>query len=791
MKRILLLAVAFTSSFSSMFGQLSTCTESASASGPDDAATTATVNTFTCVPGGNVIYSATLDGSIGGNCTFWYAYDIVVNGTTIATGQCDQTGFDLTPYLPLTSVSIVSEDTDVYQDIVTMNLNVNLNHYDPTVCQPAMNLTALVEDNDSLTFQWDELMAPGNGWIVEYGPTGFTPGSGTYQNAAYSGDTIGGLDQLTAYDIYVYADCGADTSVVEGPITMTTLANCPSVSGITAVAISPDSIDLAWTPGVGGETEWIIEYGMTGFAQGTGTTIVVNNPYDTIEPLTQNTAYDFYVSGVCSVQDTATVVGPVSATTPLYCNNPGTLGATTVMDTAFISWIAGPDGETEWNVEWGPQGFDLGTGTMYTTTNNTNDTITGGLLPSAFYEFYVQAACAGGDTSLFVGPFSFAMPLGNDDACDALELPVDGVSRNFFTTGATSQGEPISGSGGASTWFYFIPSNGFGTTISLCGSGYDTKVYGFSYTDCGDFNTYTQLGYNDDFCGLQSQIEVCGEAGDTIMVMVDGFSGASGNFTITLTGNNFDAGTGSIADVCTGDTLDLWTALSGQAANTGYWDYPNNPNAVIDDSLAVSGNITAGGSDFYYIMGNSCGADTAVVNINAVAPGNTGTAVDPFTSCNSDVFLPDGLTGVVEAGGTWADDSGTGLLAGPSGNVFVAHDAPAGTYPFTYTVDNGVCPPASTTVEVVITDCSDITENHANATIYPNPNNGNFAILSDNSGESNVIITDISGKVVFNNVVVFTAGTPVEVSLNNLEAGMYMVNIATATGSKVMNMVIK
>jgi hypothetical protein len=107
-----------------------TCSASATASGFDDAATTATVNDFSCATG--TITSATLNATIGANCPAWYYYSIVVNGTTVATNQCNQTGFDLTPYLPLTSVSIVSENNPTdSQDDITMNLTVNLNYTVP------------------------------------------------------------------------------------------------------------------------------------------------------------------------------------------------------------------------------------------------------------------------------------------------------------------------------------------------------------------------------------------------------------------------------------------------------------------------------------------------------------------------------------------------------------------------------------------------------------------------------------------------------------------------------------
>ncbi len=662
-------------------------------------------------------------------------------------------------------------------------------------CPDPENLVSTWFDNDSVIVEWD----PGyleTDWVVELGASGFTPGTSA---ELYSGnistdptDTIGGLDQITDYDVYVMADCGGgDMSAWVGPVSFTTLPNCAAPTGFTVNVISPDSVELDWTPGSTGETEWTIEYGMTGFTQGSGTYVSVNGmPNDTIGMLMQNTAYDFYLLGNCSATDSSLWVGPVSVTTPLFCNNVGGLSATVVTDTAFLSWTAGIDGETEWNVEYGPAGFTLGTGTMYTTTNNNPDTLVG-LDPSGIYDFYVQAACAGGDTSEFTGPYSFAMPLGNDDACDAIELPVDGMSRAYTSTGSTSQGEPINGSGGSSVWFYFVHPNTQGVTASLCGSGFDTKIYGFEYGVCGDFSTYTELNYNDDYtpCGLQSQIELCGTPGDTIAIMVDGFSGASGNFLITLSEINLNAGTDGMMDVCASDTIDLNSVASTNAG--GMWMFDLNPAAIAMDSMFIASSVPAGTHEATYIVQQGCAMDSAMATLNIVAPGNSGTAISPFMSCNTDVYLPDGLEGTVEAGGTWLDDSGTGLLAGPNGNVFVAAGVPNGTYPFTYQVDNGVCPAAETTVQVVITNCAGVEENNFEVSLYPNPNDGSFFMLSDVTGESTVKITDISGKVVYNNVVGLTAGTPFEINLNNVEAGMYMVSVTNASGTNVTNVMIK
>jgi hypothetical protein len=58
-------------------------------------------------------------------------------------------------------------------------------------------------------------------WVVEYGPAGFTPGTGTIINATNDSIQIAGLTEQTDYDFYVQAGC-VTTSDWAGPFTFTT-----------------------------------------------------------------------------------------------------------------------------------------------------------------------------------------------------------------------------------------------------------------------------------------------------------------------------------------------------------------------------------------------------------------------------------------------------------------------------------------------------------------------------------------------------------------------------------------
>jgi len=658
-------------------------------------------------------------------------------------------------------------------------------------CAAPANLVATTFDNVSATFDWGSGCGE-TGWNFEFGAENFIPGTGDeiYASTVTSPtETVTGLTQITTYDAYVQADCG---SAWLGPVTITSLPNCSAPTGLTSTVISPDSTSLTWTAGSTGETEWTIAYGPSPFMPGDSNATfvsVLTDPNDTITGLMQNTTYDFYVLGNCSATDSSLWVGPETITTPLFCNNVSGLSATTVTDTAFLSWTAGSNAETMWNVEYGPVGFELGTGTMYSTMNNNTDTLVG-LLGSASYDFYVQAACASGDTSLFTGAGTFTMPLTNDEACDAIELAVDSTTWSFSSVGSTDAGV-LTGEN-SSTWFYFVHPNSNGVFASLCGSSFDTKLYGYTRTDCADYTTFTQIAYNDDDCGLSSAFEVCGAPGDTIFLMVTGFGATTvGEFNINVSEINLGAGTDGAATVCALDSVDL-NSVATVADPSGTWSFDLNPNTIVNDSLFNASSVPVGTHIATYYVVAGCAMDSAVATLTVVAPGQTGTAVSPFTMCNADnVFLPDGLTGSVEAGGTWSDDSGTGLLAGPNGNVFVANGLPVGTYPFTYTVDNGVCPAASTTVTVTLTTCTEVVENNVEFTIYPNPNNGIFNVTSNISEVVEITVMDVQGNVVYNSKLNITGGTPEVITLDNVETGMYILKVAAQSNVSTSSFVVK
>jgi hypothetical protein len=129
---------------------------------------------------------------------------------------------------------------------------------------------------------------------------------------------------------------GWDATVVCETIT------CPNPADLIANNITLNSAGLSWIAS-GNETTWEIEYGLTGFSQGTGTVINTSTNPTTLNSLDLETTYDVYLRGNCGTnpgEDDSNWVGPVTFTT-LDITTPGFLVAeltNTVQGHVTLNW---------------------------------------------------------------------------------------------------------------------------------------------------------------------------------------------------------------------------------------------------------------------------------------------------------------------------------------------------------------------------------------------------------------------------------------------------------------------
>lgn len=107
--------------------------------------------------------------------------------------------------------------------------------------------------NDEADVYWTAAN-PNNTYTVEYGPVGFTPGTGTAVTGVYGVDgppaNLPNLTTATDYEVYISMDCGgSDVSPTIGPILFTTLAVPPAVN-----ALCTDALPIECGDAVNGST---------------------------------------------------------------------------------------------------------------------------------------------------------------------------------------------------------------------------------------------------------------------------------------------------------------------------------------------------------------------------------------------------------------------------------------------------------------------------------------------------------------------------------------------------------
>ena len=102
----------------------------------------------------------------------------------------------------------------------------------PVTCPAPTGLTASNATGTSVDLSWNAGTA--SAWILEYGPVGFQPGSGTAVNVTTNSYTLTGLTGATAYEAYVRANCGAnDLSDWSNVVSFATTFSCDNTVEFT------------------------------------------------------------------------------------------------------------------------------------------------------------------------------------------------------------------------------------------------------------------------------------------------------------------------------------------------------------------------------------------------------------------------------------------------------------------------------------------------------------------------------------------------------------------------------
>ena len=177
--------------------------------------------------------------------------------TTIDTKTGQQQTSSTAPWLEsIISLSSYSDDTIQLRFVATRNAGANNQvdisiddvdiHETPNCPKPSL---VVASNATPTTIQVDWTTGGATAWHIEYGPSGFTPGSGTIVAVTAKPYTVTGLSPNTIYDFYVRDSCGIGAvSAWEGPAIDTTLC------GIYTAPYTENFDGTSWVPAAGGFT---------------------------------------------------------------------------------------------------------------------------------------------------------------------------------------------------------------------------------------------------------------------------------------------------------------------------------------------------------------------------------------------------------------------------------------------------------------------------------------------------------------------------------------------------------
>ncbi|MDI1256472.1 MAG: GEVED domain-containing protein [Flavobacterium sp.] len=359
-------------------------------------------------------------------------------------------------------------------------------------------------------------------------------------------------------------------------ITITEPAACPQPSALAAANVTATTADLSWTIGCA-ETAWEVAVQPAGSGEpaGAGTPVATNSFAATFGAGPQ----EFYVRADCSGDGYSLWSGPYIFTAPPCPVLAAPADASTNADPGAtqLVWTAAP-GAVSYDVYLGTTSGALNLlGNIGATTVGIN-----GLLYNTQYFWRIDAINPQG-TSAGCTEFSFTTTANVpafDTCAGAISLDVLTSPQSGSTSGLNSDFEPSCDFGGTPSpdAYYSITVPPYNTlTIGQTVNSYDSIISIF-YGSCGALTEISCLDEPDT--GVGSQLTWFNNTGttQTVYYIQDGYSGASGTFTITW---NLSAPA----------PCSLATTWNGSAWDNGY---PiATQNAVIAGAYSSVANLSA------------------------------------------------------------------------------------------------------------------------------------------------------------------------------------------------------
>ena len=291
-------------------------------------------------------------------------------------------------------------------------------------CPKPSDLTVNGTTSTSVTLSWTET-GSATSWNVAYGDVGFNPDTAMV-NVEIVGTTpsttIGNLTSGTTYEFYVQADCGGMTSEWRGPLTVLpgvvnmgvtghdTLTSCGTIicdnGGATNyyssncnayMVIYPDQ------PGayvrISGTLSTELNYDYLRVYDGdsiSATYVQYTGPNQTVDVNSTTGPLTLYFHSDSGIEND----GFVLTVSCISCVSPTLTVASPGVNSVSLSWSDYEGTATDFEIAYGPTGFDPDTATAIFVAGATSYTISG-LAANTFYDACIRSDCGGGDMGLW------------------------------------------------------------------------------------------------------------------------------------------------------------------------------------------------------------------------------------------------------------------------------------------------------------------------------------------------------------------------------------------------------
>ncbi len=328
---------------------------------------------------------------------------------------------------------------------------------------------------------------------------------------------------------------------------------------------SPDQNELKVYYRVSVDSAWMqIAHYTSDVAVWTADTLTLPNPSAT---------YQIAFEGINNF-GRANVVDDVEVYDAFTCSDPSNLTAFNIQPTnVMLDWTENGTA-TNWNIEWDVTGFTLGTGNPQAVA--AKPYLLQGLTPGTAYDYYVQADCGMGDTSNWVGPYTFTTPpcmpiglnLGADTTlCANQNITLDAGAGPYtytWSTGGSAQTEVIDTTlmGGNGTYNVSVTVV---DNVSGCIYTDDINITFQTCTDIDELNGANAFNiYPNPTKGILS-VSMASTTANTVLTIVD----VQGKVVFTKT--NFNTSSGVV------ETIDL----SGNDKGIYFVNFTNEQTSIV------------------------------------------------------------------------------------------------------------------------------------------------------------------------------------------------------------------